>query len=306
MVALTETASVLKYQKEGLPTQHDVPELHSDHEEADTRLVLHAKHASESHYEQVILWSPDTDVAAIGISHADRIGHLLFATGTSKHQRLLDLTIISNHLEGLSPHLIALHALTGCDSVSSFHGKGKKGSLKVVMSDGRFQQALSDIGPDYQISRLPPGMEELVCTIYGSKAKNVAEARFELFVTATTEKSLPPSVDALMMHVKRVNYQSKVWRSALLSRMEAPSPAGHGWKIVDGELAVHWLEGPYAPSSVLKTVKCGCRKTDCTGRKCLCHMQGLRCTVLCKCGNCSNQSLERQTDNEDDSDDDKQ
>ncbi len=45
----------------------DVPELKSDHEEADTRMLLHAKHASMS-YESVLVQSPDTDVFALLVS----------------------------------------------------------------------------------------------------------------------------------------------------------------------------------------------------------------------------------------------
>ena len=41
--------------------------LRSDHEEADTRLLLHAKHASEDH-ERIVIQSPDTDVVLLCVS----------------------------------------------------------------------------------------------------------------------------------------------------------------------------------------------------------------------------------------------
>lgn len=46
----------------------DLLNLKSDHEEADTRLLLHAKHASYDH-SRIILHSPDTDVAVLCIFH---------------------------------------------------------------------------------------------------------------------------------------------------------------------------------------------------------------------------------------------
>ena len=50
-----------------------VPALSSDHEEADSRIFLHAKHASNGGFACVVISSPDTDVAVIGIHHANAI-----------------------------------------------------------------------------------------------------------------------------------------------------------------------------------------------------------------------------------------
>ena len=38
-----------------------VPALNADHEEADTRMLLHAKHASQDG-QRIVIQSPDTDV----------------------------------------------------------------------------------------------------------------------------------------------------------------------------------------------------------------------------------------------------
>jgi hypothetical protein len=43
----------------------DVPSLECSHDEADTRLLLHAAHAEISGHQSVIIQSPDTDVAII-------------------------------------------------------------------------------------------------------------------------------------------------------------------------------------------------------------------------------------------------
>ena len=57
------------------------PDLNCDHEEADTRLLLHARHAAESN-STVIIRSPDTDVAVIALTLQDSLpGHLYFMTG---------------------------------------------------------------------------------------------------------------------------------------------------------------------------------------------------------------------------------
>ena len=42
--------------------------LRSDHEEADTLLLLHAQHASHDH-KRIVIQSPDTDVAVLCATH---------------------------------------------------------------------------------------------------------------------------------------------------------------------------------------------------------------------------------------------
>ena len=46
----------------------EVPELASSHEEADTRLLLHASHAAQEGHEAVIAITEDTDVFVLLLS----------------------------------------------------------------------------------------------------------------------------------------------------------------------------------------------------------------------------------------------
>ena len=55
----------------------EIPELRCDHIEADTRLFLHAKHASQTH-ATVLLSSTDSDVFVIGLCHAEAIPATIF------------------------------------------------------------------------------------------------------------------------------------------------------------------------------------------------------------------------------------
>ena len=52
-----------------LPHVEAVTSLECHREEADTRLVLHAFHASTVSYQLVVIKSPDTDVAVLAIAH---------------------------------------------------------------------------------------------------------------------------------------------------------------------------------------------------------------------------------------------
>ena len=112
----------------------------SNHEEADTRMMLHAKHAS-LFYRKVLISSPDTDVFVILLSVSHKINaSLFFLTGVQNNKGII---IISDESEYVSEYvasnlnpadvekavlletLVGLHSFTGCDTTSSFAGKGK-------------------------------------------------------------------------------------------------------------------------------------------------------------------------------------
>lgn len=99
----------------------DVPELRSDQEEADTRMLLHAKHASTSN-ESVVVKSPDTDVFALAISVKSEIPcHLYFDTGTQSNRRILDINEIASQLgDGVCRALPGFHAFTGMYNNAKF------------------------------------------------------------------------------------------------------------------------------------------------------------------------------------------
>lgn len=312
-VALKSTVQRLDFKSDELPLVQECPLMESDHEEADTRLVLHAKYCSELH-DNVVIWSPDTDVAVIGITHASHIDtKLLFATGTGKHQRLISLSNIADNLGEAADALAGFHALTGCDTTSSFYGKGKKAMLNLLLKEPIHIQSLALIGRQFELPELSTGIEKYVCSMYNDPSSSVNEARYKLFRTGTSsDRSLPPNQDALKLHVMRANYQCKIWRSAIESKINCPSPHNYGWIVEDETIRVLWLDQPYAPPNILKTIKCSCKSSRCKSGKCACRKQDMKCTALCMCSLCENgaadKNFQSDTESEDsekeDSDDD--
>ena len=100
--------------------------LACSHEEADTRLLLHAKHASSSRSR---FQSPDTDVLVLCATHFKSIGceELWFKTGVRDHLRYVPVHRLSEELcQKLCRRLPAFHALTGCDTTSALAGVSEK------------------------------------------------------------------------------------------------------------------------------------------------------------------------------------
>jgi len=110
----------------GVMTVSSVPELECDHEEADTKLLLHAAHAGQNE-ESVRIESFDTDVFVLALAHSKSIRARNFhlVTGSPKDIIVVDIRKLSNALESsVCDALIGLHNFTGSDTTSAFHGKG--------------------------------------------------------------------------------------------------------------------------------------------------------------------------------------
>ena len=121
----------------GISRNHveELDEVYSNHEEADTRLILHIQFSIERFgTKRAVIWSPDTDVMILGVFFTQELGiEIWFKTGTKEKVRFIPLHEISSFLgQELTLTLLAFHAITGCDSTSCFKGKGKKRSLLVL------------------------------------------------------------------------------------------------------------------------------------------------------------------------------
>ena len=72
-----------------------IEQLQSDHEEADTRLILHAANALRAGQSQVTVQSPDTDVFLLLTHHWSKMksqgAELWFQTGTGLKERLIPI-----------------------------------------------------------------------------------------------------------------------------------------------------------------------------------------------------------------------
>ena len=263
-----------------------VVELQSNQEEADTRLLLHAKHAAASGAGNVVIQSPDTDVAVICCALVGEIeARLLFKTGTQHRTRFVDLSLLVRNLNFTVKALPGFHAFTGCDSTSAFFGRGKKAGLQLLLKPN-YCETMVDIGTTYSVTdALLEHCEKFVCAMYGkAQCTSVNHLRYLLFTTRACHTSqLPPCRNSLYHHLQRANYQAAVWKRALTAQADIPSPSGHGW-ITDtqGTLAILWNSVPPAPDALLECISCLCTR-GCSQGRCSCTINGLQCTDLCKC-----------------------
>ncbi|KAG7157202.1 hypothetical protein Hamer_G010051, partial [Homarus americanus] len=96
----------------------------SNHEEAHSRMLLHASHAAQHGHHKILIRTVDTDVVVLAVSVVQGM-HQEDGTGTSF--RYLSAHEMAACLGPKKARALPLfHVLTGCDSVSRFSGHGKK------------------------------------------------------------------------------------------------------------------------------------------------------------------------------------
>lgn len=95
-----------------------VKDLQSTHEEADTRLLFHAQHASRGNCKSVVIVSEDTDVLILCLAFQARISCSLYQKcGTQTRVRYIDISKVKQAVgEDVSKTLPGVHSFTGCDS----------------------------------------------------------------------------------------------------------------------------------------------------------------------------------------------
>ena len=134
----------------------NVAELTSNQGEADTRLLLHAKHAAQGGggYETVAVISEDTDVFVFLLNFSSIINTRLYMRcGSRTRTRLVDVKgAVQRTGREICEALIGLHSFTGCDSVSAFAGKGKIGALKILKSNEGTRRAFRELGQSWTVS----------------------------------------------------------------------------------------------------------------------------------------------------------
>ena len=146
---------------------------------------------------------------------------------------------------------------------------------------------MKDIGDSPEVSDdLFKGCEKFVC----AKGSDVNKLHYSKFcATHAQSNRLPPTKDALKKHTQRANYQAAVWKLALYTKPEMPSPNGHGWIVENGDIRIDRMDQLPAPLSVLEYISCRCTG-NCSSDRCSCSANSPPCTDACMCGNkCENQ-----------------
>ena len=250
--------------------------LQSNQEEADTRMLLLAKNASLT-LQDVVLSSPDTDVFIIALSKLHDIeANMYMLTGTGDKKRLIDLNSVADNAftrldqvdcskDMYFEALLGFHCFTGCDSTSSFSGRGKNKPLQILNKSEEYINTFASLGCALEVTENTVEiLQSFVCHMYGKKDAlalgiSLNDLRYHIYCQKAGKVScetLPPCTNVLEQHIKRVNFQTRIWRTSLQATVEPESPTENGWSIDNDGLSITWMTCNPAPEEVSTVFNC--------------------------------------------------
>ena len=111
---------------------------------------------------------------------------------TRKRTKVVDITKVAASLgPEVCKGVLGMHASTECnDTISAFAGKGKAQALKILKKNKKGQEALNDLGKDWDLPpELTDKLEELTCLLHSNNTvtKKVNELRYQLFCSRRGE-----------------------------------------------------------------------------------------------------------------------
>ena len=234
-----------------------------------TRVVLYCFYGKQQGYRNIRIRSPDTDIFFILLHYALKLQGvtILFDTGTGNKKRLIDITkLAQQYQQELCTALLGLHPFTRCDTTSAFKGIGKVKPIKTLQKSPQFQSALAQIGDSWQISEnLFLQMKAFTSLLYGGKEVScMNDLRYnkirgkccstgEMFDASKNIDLgvLPPCRNCLREHLKRVNYQIRIWKRAHIAKPAYPEPIHDDcWQCVDGMIEPKWVSGDFIPQQL--------------------------------------------------------
>ena len=256
-----ENGSIIRYRVEGLDCNH---------EEADTRLVLHLAYVAEHvQLPDVVIRCNDTDVLVILLYH--------LGTGNIKANVWMDAGVDGNNtrhyvdVTGLSKELDpdmfcalpGIHSFTGCDYTAAFLRKGKVRPLKLM--EKSYIALFAELGDSPTVTNISC-FEAFVCDLYRKpKTNNISAVRFAIFrdkyaptntaspldkLRGAHSSVLPPSHPVLVKKVRRTNYVSYMWKKATDQYLPDLNPTDHGWEMTEGHIALQWFKGAQIPDDI--------------------------------------------------------
>ena len=216
-----------------------------------------------------MLRTVDTDVVVLAVSTVVSMENtqLWIAFGTGKHLRYIPAHEIATSLGAQKAQALPMfHAFTGCDTVSSFAGKGKKTAFDTWRSFNAATEVFARLvrRPTRLGNVCMSVLESYVVLMYdrGSDETTVDSARKHMFTSkARSVDAIPPTRAALLQHARRATYQGgHVWGQAQVRDPDLPSPESWGWsKNPTRGWNPMWTLLPEAAVSCSGLLRCGCK-----------------------------------------------
>ena len=250
-------------------------DLETSQEEADVHVIIAQQMviiAETSARELSIhVVADDTDIFLLLLHFylQKKLTCLVTMVPTCKNRKYIDIQATVTSHRAVIPHLLAAHALTGCDTTAQYWGIGNAKTVKLLESGYKLPNLGNTLA---SLSDFIKESTMFIAALYGQKyPQTMTEARCRTWkektgranITSSSKlASLPPTTEAFTLNVLRAHLQTCIWKNATQSSPPPLDPATHGWikDIANKSLqpAVLPPNVAPAPSFILKLIKCSC------------------------------------------------
>ena len=257
------------------------------HEEADVSIIRYIFLLLQMNIKIMQVLADDNDIFVLLIFFIWKWKADIQVTMKKTDGTVIDINKSASNLGRSANRLLALHALTGCDSTSYPYRKGKVTALKQLKSDeSKDLECFGEISTDKK--DLIAAGRRFFCRLYGQKqTTTMNKLRYKLFAgkkSTPKVKTLPPTDEALEAHILRAHLQVMIWKSADRNHPPAVDINKFGWTIVDGLPEPVVGVDEVAPAFLLSVVACSCASDKpCSRGNCSCRSSGVSCTQYCRC-----------------------
>lgn len=270
-------------------------EFASSHEEADIPIAKCSIICGRNHMACVKILADDTDVFALLTSfyNSESLQCSMLMESPVQGRDCYDIkATVMKHHETVSK-ILAIHALSGCDTVASTHSIGKKTAITAAQS-----HTLTKIGKtDSSIEEIVKEATLYQCSLYGCQpCQSSTECRQnqwklkvgKLGASALKLCTLPPTTHGHVQNTLRCHIQLCEWYSTMEVHPPNLDPLEYGFDpdhfnktlvprpMPNGVKAV--------PDYLMKLLKCGCQSEEaCKSNRCGCSSKYMSCTMFCAC-----------------------
>ena len=130
--------------------------------------------------------------------------------------KVIDINATAAKLGEKCFDLLAIHALSVCDTVSYPFGKGKTSAVNLMLNMNLNLQVFAS--PEAtELEWMKAGMDFLSLLYYGKTVESLSNLRFALFSRKKDTpkiKTLPPTNEPAAQHIKHARLQVLIWRAA--------------------------------------------------------------------------------------------
>ena len=195
---------------------------------------------------------------------------------------------IKRAIGSTSKHLMFIHAVTGCDTVSALFRQGKSKGFNLIHLKRHDDMLDTFTKSDSTHDEVRLAGEMFLLKLYGGAnytsldkyrhavyKKTIGRASLS---SSLQLESLPPTSAAAKQHSFRTYHTVQEWMGNQLE------PTQWGWRNVNAALEPIATDKAVAPDVLLNMISCGCKEDVCKGMTCSCKKLGLYCGPMCtKC-----------------------